>query len=112
MSLEIIIAVAGVTFENPDGTSRQSLIRALDPLFDPETSGSGTDFRITLEHELDNPFDPNAIKVLHASGQLGYIPKPMTRFVDVSMPGRIVAIKGGYGRFPTYGVDIEVSRNP
>lgn len=57
--------VAGVTFPNPDGSSRQQSL-----------SKCKKGMRIILEPEPTNKYDPNAIKVIaEGVGQIGYIPK-------------------------------------
>ncbi len=63
--------VAGVTFDNRDGTPRQPFIRKVKK-----------DDRLTLCREADNPFDPNAIAVSWADPagdqhQLGYVPRAL-----------------------------------
>jgi hypothetical protein len=56
--------VVGVSYENKDGTSRQSIIERCRP---------GEILR--LVREPDNPHDTNAVKVLRQNGeQLGYLP--------------------------------------
>jgi hypothetical protein len=56
--------VAGVSYENRDGTSRQSIIKRCRP-------GE----ILHLVREPDNPHDANAVKVLRQNGeQLGYLP--------------------------------------
>lgn len=63
--------VAGVTFENRDGTPRQPFIRHVRK-----------DDRLVLTREPDNEFDPNAIKVFWEDPeggvhQLGYVPRTL-----------------------------------
>lgn len=63
--------VAGVTFDNRDGTPRQPFIRKVKK-----------DDRLLLRREPDNPFDPNAIAVSWTdtagdSHQLGYVPRAL-----------------------------------
>lgn len=63
--------VAGVTFDNRDGTPRQPFIRLVKK-----------DDRLTLTREPDNVFDPNAISVWWAdprgeAHQLGYVPRAL-----------------------------------
>ena len=62
--------VAGVTFDNPDGTPRQPFVRRVRK-----------DDRLALRREADNPFDANAIAVewSDAEGvhQLGYVPRAL-----------------------------------
>jgi hypothetical protein len=55
--------VVGVTMRNPDGVSRQKVVAACSPLE-----------KLKLEHEDDNPADPNAVAVRRKNGQqLGYL---------------------------------------
>jgi len=55
--------IAGTSHTNPDGTSRQKLIKKLK-------EGASLD----LVREPDNPYDKNAIKICNKKGkQLGYI---------------------------------------
>lgn len=59
------IKVVGVTFANPDGDSRQSIIKKCAPGDDVE-----------LRPEPHNKFDKTAIAVVTASGKtLGYLPR-------------------------------------
>jgi hypothetical protein len=56
------ISVVGESFDNADGSSRQDILRrcrAGDP--------------VTLEREPDNPYDPNAVKVVTRHGCIGMI---------------------------------------
>lgn len=66
----MIIKVAGVTFPNSDGSSRQRIIEEDVEIGD----------EIVLEKEPDNKFDENAIKILTKNGkQLGYVPKDVAK---------------------------------
>lgn len=57
--------IVGVTKINPDGSSRQKLLKKCK-------AGE----RLVLVREHDNPYDQNAIQVRRLSGEmLGYIPK-------------------------------------
>lgn len=63
--------VAGVTFENRDGTPRQPFVKR-----------AKKDDRLALRREPDNPFDPNAIAVWWADPegldhQVGYVPRAL-----------------------------------
>lgn len=58
------LKVVGVTFNNPDGTSRQEILSKLN-----------TNSLVMLEREPDNKFDKNAVKVVTMFGQVGYIGK-------------------------------------
>jgi hypothetical protein len=55
--------IVGVSHKNPDGSSRQKLIRSCR-LFED----------LVLDHEEHNPHDPNAVRVCRENGhQLGYL---------------------------------------
>ena len=55
--------VAGVSRDNPNGSSRQAIARALQPQDE-----------LQLVPEPDNPYDPNAIAVYTADNeQVGYL---------------------------------------
>ena len=56
------LKVVGVTFANPDGTSRQEIMSNL-------VEGSS----VFLEREPNNKFDKNAVKVNTLLGQVGYL---------------------------------------
>ena len=56
--------IVGVSFENPNGSSRQDLITELEGLPCP----------LTLNREHNNPHDENAISVMDSQGrQLGFL---------------------------------------
>ena len=55
--------IAGVSFPNPDGSSRQEIIPTLEP---------GQE--LTLKREPKNKFDKNAIAIYAGKKQVGYIP--------------------------------------
>jgi hypothetical protein len=56
--------VAGVSYCNNDGTSRQTIVRRC-------REGES----LLLQREPNNPFDANAVRVLRQSGeQVGYLP--------------------------------------
>ena len=63
---EIFTKIVGVTFDNEDGSQRQSNLEELE----------GLDFPIAVElrWESDNEYDPHAIAVFIKNGkQLGYL---------------------------------------
>jgi hypothetical protein len=61
--------IAGVFYDNADGSSRQEAIRRCEP-FD----------RVVLRPEPRNPYDSNAMAVDRQSGeQLGYLPAPLAK---------------------------------
>jgi hypothetical protein len=68
--------VVGVSKENSDGTSRQQIIAREVLENDP----------IQLELEPDNPFDPNAVKVLSKFGhQIGYLGRDVAERVRMAL---------------------------
>lgn len=67
-----LIRVAGVSFHNSNGQSRQEVLRQLRP-GDP----------VRLQPEPDNPFDPDAIRIVTPYGQLGYVPRPITPWIGL-----------------------------
>jgi hypothetical protein len=62
----------GVTFENPNGTSRQQII-----------SNMTKDSPVSLKREPSNLYDRNAVAVLYVDQQIGYIPR---EFAQVLAP--------------------------
>ncbi|MEM9325915.1 MAG: HIRAN domain-containing protein [Bacteroidota bacterium] len=68
--------VVGVSQENSDGTSRQEIIRSSVQENDP----------LVLAPEPDNPYDPNAVKVLNGQGQqIGYLPREVAGRVNFAL---------------------------
>ena len=61
--------VAGMTWSNPDGSSRQEIARTLLPCDE-----------LMLVAEPDNPYDANAVAVFTADGaQVGYLEARLAR---------------------------------
>jgi hypothetical protein len=94
--------VVGVTKNNPDGRNRQKIIGACCPLE-----------KLKLEHEDDNPVDPNAVAVRRANGQqIGYlsaeIAAEVTRRSEQGYRhgAYITAITGGTKGKATRGVNL------
>jgi single-stranded-DNA-specific exonuclease len=96
--------VAGVTYENPDGTSRQEIV---------ETCRDGEE--LFLLREPDNEHDPNAIAVVRRSReQCGYIPAELAENLAPSMDAgvRVDAIileRTGDGQGDSFGLEIELT---
>ena len=103
--------VAGVTYSNPDRTSRQRII---------ERCRWGE--RLQLVREPENPYSPtgNATKVCRRNGeQIGYLPHDIAEEIaprldkgskcDVVI-GSIVSGGGGILRKPTLGVRIKITK--
>jgi len=79
--MNLVVKVAGVTFQNPDGSDRQGIIKEI---VHDIWSGSLQEFK--LEREPDNPHDPNAVKVLYGKDEywrcVGYIPKEQAVYLS------------------------------
>lgn len=64
--------VVGVSKDNADGSSRQEIIKR----------EVAEDDKLLLEAEPDNPYDPNAVKVLSKDkNQIGYLNKEMAETI-------------------------------
>jgi len=106
-------SIVGVTFSNPDGSSRQSLVRQL-------RRGEA----VTLVRDADNAYDKCAIAVHNSAGsQLGFLPAGDVRLADHLDSGgaataTVVAVTGGPGLLgrilkflgKPYGCIIEVTK--
>lgn len=70
--------VSGVTFANPDGSSRRDIISRM----------SDTD-KVIFERDPYNPYDSNAVKVLVSQGsqykQIGFLEKALASTVSPSL---------------------------
>ena len=103
--------VAGVTFTNPDGTSRQSIIHQC-----------AIGERLLLVRERDNPTDSSAVRVCRSNGEtIGYLGRHVAssgmgmtgvaEFLDEGMVAEVViatitSVPGG--RETILGVNIEI----
>jgi len=77
--------LVGVSFENPDGTKRQELIKNLK---ENET--------LTIEHELDNKYDANSHIIKNENGDtLGHLSKSLAEDIvnKVSNGEKILCIR-------------------
>ena len=96
--------VAGESFNNDDGTSRQLLLSRVEP-----------GMPVDLIKEPENPRDPEAIKVVvRGIGQVGYLKSWFAERVHEheSFGGRIQAkvaeVSGGTKRKPIYGITLAI----
>jgi len=96
--------VAGVSFKNPDGVSRQDILRRLRP-----------GHMAVLLRQPDNPKDPDAVAVIDPHyGQFGFIPADiaarLASQLDQGMAGfaRVTEIMGGTRDKPSLGCAVEV----
>ena len=99
--------IYGVTFENPGGVNRQTIIANCD-------QGEA----LALVREPLNSHDSNAVAIFTMSGQqLGYISRDLSAEIaerlDRGSPvtARISDITGGTAERPTFGVNIEVTKH-
>ena len=105
----IDIRVVGVTFPNPDGSSRQAVIKVIE-----EAQA------ISLRREPENEYDPNAIVVETQDGeQCGYIPRDyaqmyaplLDKLSRSTWPGKVKKILGGYDE-KSWGLVISIEIPP
>ena len=94
--------VAGVTFKNDDGSDRQEILLTCSPLK-----------TLRVEHEDNNPYDPNAIRVCTEDGrQIGHLFKDVAADVWWRMQHRFTYsalsanITGGTEDQPALGMNI------
>jgi len=109
MTRTYFVSVAGVSYNNDDGSSRQTIISRCKP---GET--------LMLIREPDNKIDAGAIKVTRRNGQqIGYVPAQFARNGDsgglaqkidsgVTFRCRIAEINGG-GAGLLYGMTVEIT---
>jgi len=93
--------VAGVTFPNRDGGSRQAILRVCK-----------VGQRVTLRREWGNDHDPNAIAVRTDEGQIGYVPREIAaKLVKIGFDpeATITAMRGGTPGAPTQGCEITIN---
>lgn len=108
--------LAGVKANNPDGTSRQELIRKL----------CHPGMRLILEREPDNPHDSNAIAVMvwgrvslfrKAAVQIGYlnadIADELAKYLDNGgeVECEVKEVTGGEQGRPNLGVNIRLRKS-
>ena len=94
--------VVGVTHKNPNGKSRQSILKKCKPLE-----------LLELEHDDENPHDANAVRVCRGNGeQIGFLNARLASEV-VCKAGRgyrygayVKNVTGGRGRTPTMGLNL------
>ena len=102
----VVCKVAGVSFQNEDGSSRQA---AIPKTGRPEQAG------ITLEREPGNEHDANAVKVLARGRQIGYVPRDAAEGVAAALDaGKTVtaslrSVGRAAGRRALWGVEIGVT---
>lgn len=90
---ELHTKIVGVTKRNDEGRGIQKILREMSEEY---CDGSP----LELEHEEDNPYDENAIKVFYEGEHIGYINRDLSedlvKFVDADMvDAEISEITGG-----------------
>ena len=100
---EIHTKIAGVTHKNEEGRSIQRILKDLTG-YDPDS------LELTLERELNNPYDENAIKVYCEGEHIGYIKAELAKKLadlvdDGVVSGSVSEITGGTEGYP-YGCNI------
>ena len=105
--------VAGVTYDNPDGKDRQSIIK----------KNCKQGMNLILKREPDNPYDKNAVGVWiktksflsSSEDQIGYLKKMDAKLVsdnlgkNKSIKAKITNVTGGTKGKETRGVNIEIT---
>lgn len=109
MNQEFFTKVAGVTYQNADGSLRQDIIKELHKVWRSEVA-----VKFTLRREPYNPYDQNAVAVLDSQGrQVGYLSRQIAEFVaskmdkGESVSAELQAITGD-GFTYNYGLNIRV----
>lgn len=103
-----LMAVAGESQTNEDGSSRQKLISKLKP-----------GMPLMLVREPDNPYDPDAISIRDSRGSIfGYIPRAKAGKLarqldgDVEVAAWVEDITGGTTDKPTLGLILKLGVMP
>ena len=101
--------VVGVTFQNPNGIERQSLLFVMQKRIKSDRGEL-----IMLRRDHSNPHDKNAVAVLNGRGeQLGYLSRNVAKTIAPLMDkGTYISIKtlqitGGESRFLGLNVELE-----
>lgn len=100
-----LLPVAGESFDNPDGSSRQAILRRAKP-----------NQPVTLRRELDNPHSDTAVAVHVPGGQIGYISSRHSEWIsdwldtDVAVAVRLHSLHGGTRDKPSLGAVIHIER--
>lgn len=144
----ILTYVAGTKYKNPDGSNRQNIIKNYVKDNHDSDSFDKNDYEyvsnreieeesrildieyyqyelteydsIKLERESDNPYDENAIKIIHDEmGQIGYIPRKDTEKVsqilsnkELEVSYKIILLGGRYKYFDTNSYKVRIKPKP
>ena len=101
--------IVGVTFDNPNGESRQAVIRNL-------YLQTQTPFSVDLSLDLTNPYDANAVAVYSPTGdQVGFLSRNVASQVSkwirqgIDVKATATHITGGRGYH--YGINLLISEH-
>lgn len=144
----ILTYVAGTKYKNSDGSNRQNIIKNYVKDNHDSDSFDKNDYEyvsnreieeesrildieyyqyelteydsIKLEREPDNPYDENAIKIIHDEmGQIGYIPRKDTEKVsqilsnkELEVSYKIILLGGRYKYFDTNSYKVRIKSKP
>lgn len=99
---KIYTKVVGVTKKNEDKESIQDILKDLAGM-------DVSSLPLDLEHEYDNPYDENAIKVYVAYQHIGYLKRSLaeelSNTTDSDLSGSVIEITGGDDGY-NYGCNI------
>ena len=94
-------SIAGVTFLNSDGTSRQEIIKKCQP-----------GLKIDLIHDIHNSCDSFAISIITPYGCIGFIPKKFNKsLIDIGLNTIEAKIDSIYSYNNRFGVTIKITNN-
>lgn len=114
--LKTEVKLVGVTFTNPDKTSRQKILGTVYDFY--WTEAQEEDIVITLRREPNNKYDSNAVAVhvkAHndeteqwAEGQIGYVPAAQSEFISQALEdGRVARVE--FSDMACYGRSAKIS---
>ncbi|MEO6042184.1 MAG: HIRAN domain-containing protein [Croceibacterium sp.] len=99
-----IFDAVGESRDTRDGVSRQHVILRCNP-------GD----QVSLERQPDNPHDPNAVLILCAGGDVGFLCREDAALVSPALDvgteyrAQVHKIKGGVPDAPTYGLQLAIA---
>ena len=108
--MEFYTKIAGVSFENQDGISRQEIIEDLE-----EQVQHNTPILLLLQRDPENPYDPQAVQVLDPQGRpLGFLKRQVSQTIaplldqGVQVQCELAQITG-QSLHHHYGINIKLS---
>lgn len=76
--VDYVCQVAGITFANEDGEFRQKII---ENYFRKSANNPGNNIALIIEPDPYNEYDSNAIKVILAGKQIGFVPAELAKVI-------------------------------